>query len=205
MQLITVKIEKPDDTDFILGQTHFIKSVEDIHEALVGVVPGIKFGPAFCEASGKCLVRRSVTHPAMTELAKKNATAIGAGQSFLVFLGDGFYLLKQFGNKYLAYKQNVQRWIPRLKPWKGGQQEAKNQGGSDGFLDVAGSNRAEFMMKTSSEETWMKAANSGFSRPNAANRPHENPFPPRLAVGPWRRQANVPRPARPRHHQPEVA
>ena len=79
MQLITVKIEKPDDTNFILGQTHFIKSVEDIHESLVGAVPGIKFGLAFCEASGKCLVRWSGTDPAMIELAKKNATAIGAG------------------------------------------------------------------------------------------------------------------------------
>ena len=61
MQLKTVKIEKPDDTNIILGQTHFIKSVEDIHEALVGAVPGIKFGLAFYEASGKCLVRWSGT------------------------------------------------------------------------------------------------------------------------------------------------
>src|SRR5215472_5886316 len=91
MQLTTVKIEKPDDTNFILGQTHFLKSVEDIHEALVGAVPGIKFGLAFCEASGKCLVRWSGTDTAMTELAKKNAAAIAAGHSFLVFLGDGFY------------------------------------------------------------------------------------------------------------------
>ncbi|HEY7326893.1 MAG TPA: adenosine-specific kinase [Gemmataceae bacterium] len=93
MQLKTVKIEKPNDTNFILGQTHFIKSVEDIHEALVAAVPNIKFGLAFCEASGKCLVRWSGTDPAMTELAKKNAGAIGAGHSFLVFLGDGFYPL----------------------------------------------------------------------------------------------------------------
>src|SRR3954470_10835222 len=91
VQLKTVKIEKPDDTNFILGQTHFIKFVEDIHEALVGAVPGIKFGLAFCEASGKCLVRWSGTDPAMTELAKNNATAIGAGHSFIVFLGDGFF------------------------------------------------------------------------------------------------------------------
>jgi adenosine/AMP kinase len=91
MNLVTVKIEKPADTNFILGQTHFIKSVEDIHEALVGTVPGIKFGLAFCEASGKCLVRWSGTDPAMIELAKKNATAIGAGHSFIVFLGDGFF------------------------------------------------------------------------------------------------------------------
>ena len=91
MNIITVKIDKPDDTNFILGQSHFIKSVEDIHEALAGAVPGIKFGMAFCEASGKCLVRWSGTDPAMIELAKKNATAIGAGHSFIVFLGNGFF------------------------------------------------------------------------------------------------------------------
>ena len=91
MQLITVKIEKPEAINFILGQTHFIKSVEDIHEALVGAVPGIKFGVAFCEASGKCLVRWSGTDPAMIELAQKNAKAIAAGHTFIVFLGEGFY------------------------------------------------------------------------------------------------------------------
>ena len=93
MRLKAVKIEKPDDTNFILDQTHFIKSVEDIHESLVTAVPGIKFGLAFCEASGKCLVRWSGTDAAMVELAKKNAAAIGAGHSFVVFLGDGFYPL----------------------------------------------------------------------------------------------------------------
>ena len=91
MQLLTVKIDKPDTTNFILGQTHFIKTVEDVHEALVGAVPGIKFGLAFCEASGKCLVRCSGTDAAMVELAKKNALAIGAGHAFIVFLGDGFF------------------------------------------------------------------------------------------------------------------
>jgi len=93
MELITVRIDKPDGTNFILGQTHFIKSVEDIHEALVAAVPGIKFGVAFCEASGKCLVRWSGTDQGMIELAKMNAAAIGAGHSFIVFLGDGFYPL----------------------------------------------------------------------------------------------------------------
>jgi adenosine/AMP kinase len=91
MQLTTVRIDKPEATNFILGQTHFIKSVEDIHEALVGAVPGIKFGLAFCEASGKCLVRSSGTDAAMIALAEKNATALAAGHSFIVFLGDGFY------------------------------------------------------------------------------------------------------------------
>lgn len=91
MQLITVKIEKPEAMNFILGQTHFIKSVEDIHEALVTAVPGIKFGLSFCEASGKCLVRWSGTDPALAELARNNAKALGAGHCFIIFLGEGFY------------------------------------------------------------------------------------------------------------------
>jgi len=91
MQLISLKIEKPEAVNFVLGQTHFIKSVEDIHEALVNAVPGIKFGLAFCEASGACLVRWSGTDEAMIELAKKNAQAIGAGHSFIIFLAEGFY------------------------------------------------------------------------------------------------------------------
>jgi hypothetical protein len=91
MELLSVTIDKPEATNFILGQTHFIKTVEDVHEALVGAVPGIKFGLAFCEASGKCLVRCSGTDAAMVELAKTNALAIGAGHSFIVFLGDGFF------------------------------------------------------------------------------------------------------------------
>lgn len=93
MELTAVRIEKPEPINFILGQTHFIKSVEDIHEALMGAVPGIKFGVAFCEASGKCLVRCSGTDDAMIELARKNAVAIGAGHSFLVFLSEGFFPL----------------------------------------------------------------------------------------------------------------
>lgn len=91
MELKLVPIEKPEAINFILGQTHFIKSVEDIHEAMVNAVPGIKFGLAFCEASGKCLIRWTGTDEAMIELAKKNAAAIGAGHTFILFLGEGFY------------------------------------------------------------------------------------------------------------------
>jgi len=91
MELTSVKIEKPITINFILGQSHFIKTVEDIHETLVSAVPGIKFGMAFCEASGQCLVRWSGTDDEMIELAKKNALTIGAGHSFIIFLGDGFY------------------------------------------------------------------------------------------------------------------
>jgi adenosine/AMP kinase len=86
-----VPIEKPDETNFILGQTHFIKTVEDVHEALVNAVPGIQFGLAFCEASGNCLVRWSGTNPDLIELAQKNALAIGAGHTFILFLGSGFF------------------------------------------------------------------------------------------------------------------
>lgn len=91
MNLTSVKIEKPDEINFILGQSHFIKTVEDMHETLVASVPGIKFGLAFCEASGKCLVRWSGTDSEMIDLAKKNALAIAAGHSFIVFLGAGFF------------------------------------------------------------------------------------------------------------------
>jgi adenosine/AMP kinase len=91
MELKTVKIEKPITINFVLGQSHFIKSIEDIHETLVSAVPGIKFGLAFCEASGKCLVRWSGTDEDMIELAQKNAMSISAGHSFILFLGDGFF------------------------------------------------------------------------------------------------------------------
>ncbi|MHC1740660.1 MAG: adenosine-specific kinase [Anaerolineaceae bacterium] len=91
MELLTVKIEKPNEINFILGQSHFIKTIEDIHEAMVNSVPGIKFGVAFCEASGDCLVRFSGTDDVCIELAKKNAAKIGAGHSFILFLGNGYY------------------------------------------------------------------------------------------------------------------
>ncbi len=91
MQLSSVKIEKPEEINFILGQSHFIKTVEDIHEVLVNTAPGIKFGLAFCEASGARLVRWSGTDAEMVELARKNAQAIGAGHSFILFLGSGYY------------------------------------------------------------------------------------------------------------------
>jgi adenosine/AMP kinase len=91
MRIESVKIDKPEAINFVLGQTHFIKSVEDIHEALVNTVPGIRFGLAFCEASGKCLIRWTGTDPVMIELAQTNASAIAAGHSFILFLGEGYY------------------------------------------------------------------------------------------------------------------
>ena len=90
MDLSTVKIQKPEAVNFILGQSHFIKTVEDLHEALIGAVPGIEFGLAFCEASGPALVRSSGTSEEMEKLAVENALAISAGHTFIIFLANAF-------------------------------------------------------------------------------------------------------------------
>lgn len=91
MDLDLVTIDKPETCNVILGQSHFIKTVEDLHEALVGAVPGIRFGLAFCEASGKRLIRRSGTDDALVELAVRNAQALAAGHVFIIVLGPGYY------------------------------------------------------------------------------------------------------------------
>jgi hypothetical protein len=90
MDLIPYLIDKPPDVNVIIGQARFIKSVEDIHEAIVNTVPGVQFGLAFCEASGEALVRFSGTSQAMTDLAKKNARAMGAGHSFIILLENAY-------------------------------------------------------------------------------------------------------------------
>ena len=92
MDLKTVDIEKPADMNFILGQTHFIKSVEDLYEAMLNAVPNAKFGIAFCEASGACKVRSEGNDPELKRLAEKNAANIGAGHSFIVFMKDCYPL-----------------------------------------------------------------------------------------------------------------
>lgn len=90
MELSTVKITKPEAVNVILGQSHFIKTVEDIYEALIGAVPGIKFGLAFCESSGDCLIRSEGTDEQLKKIAQANAMALGAGHSFIVLLKDSF-------------------------------------------------------------------------------------------------------------------
>ena len=90
MQLVVVPIDKPEDLNVILGQAHFIKTVEDVHEALVGSSPHLRFGLAFCEASGKCLVRSSGNDSELVELAVRNALALGAGHCFVVFVREGY-------------------------------------------------------------------------------------------------------------------
>lgn len=91
MELRAIAIQKPAEVNLILGQSHFIKTVEDLHEALVTAVPGIRFGLAFCESSGPALVRASGTDRELVELAKQNALAVGAGHSFIILLAEGFY------------------------------------------------------------------------------------------------------------------
>ncbi len=87
-----VPIDKPDDVNVVIGQAHFIKTVDDLHEALVGVSPSLLFGVAFCEASGQRLVRRSGNDPDLVDLATRNASAIAAGHTFVILLRNGFPL-----------------------------------------------------------------------------------------------------------------
>lgn len=91
MEIVSVRIEKPEDVNFVLGMSHFIKTVEDLFETLVTNVPGIRFGVAFCEASGPALVRHTGTDEEMVDLAIKNLQAIGAGHSFIIFMAPGFF------------------------------------------------------------------------------------------------------------------
>ena len=90
MNLSSVAIEKPDDLNVVIGQAHFVKTVEDLYEALVGSSPHLRFGVAFCEASGPRLVRRSGNDADLIELATRNAQLIGAGHCFVVLLREGY-------------------------------------------------------------------------------------------------------------------
>lgn len=90
MKFLNIKIEKPEEINFILAQSHFIKTVEDCYETLVEAVPGIKFGLAFCEASGPRLIRKAGTDKEMIDLAVKNAKKVGAGHSLFIFLKNAF-------------------------------------------------------------------------------------------------------------------
>ncbi len=90
MELVAVGVDKPEGMNFILGQAHFIKTVEDLYEALVGTSPYLKFGIAFCESSGPRLVRRAGNDEELIEIATRNALAVGSGHSFFVFLREGF-------------------------------------------------------------------------------------------------------------------
>ena len=97
MEFSTVSVDKPEVVSVIIGQSHFIKTVEDIHEAMVNAVPGIQFGVAFCEASGDRLVRKSGTDEELIGLAARNALAVGAGHSFVLLLGEGYFPINVLG------------------------------------------------------------------------------------------------------------
>jgi adenosine/AMP kinase len=90
VELEVVRLDKPDDTNVIVGQAHFIKTIEDVHEALAGIGAQLRFGVAFCEASGPCLVRTSGNDDGLVDLATRNALAVAAGHCFLVFLENGY-------------------------------------------------------------------------------------------------------------------
>ncbi len=90
MELSAIPVVKPADANVIVGQAHFIKTVEDLYEAVVAAVPGVKFGVAFCEASGPCLIRHTGTDPELESAAVRAAEAIGAGHVFVVMLGNAF-------------------------------------------------------------------------------------------------------------------
>ena len=90
MELLTIDIQNPNNLNFILGQSHFIKTVEDVHEAIVNTVPNARFGVAFCEASDVCLVRYSGTDESLIALARENAFNLAAGHSFIIFMQDMF-------------------------------------------------------------------------------------------------------------------
>ncbi len=116
MTIDTVKLDFPTNCNVIIGQSHFIKTVEDIAEIMMNSVPGVKFGLAFCEASGPCLVRTEGTDPYLVEVAQKMAMSVRAGHSFYLVIGPGAYPL----NVLDRIKTNPETCrIFCANPWRG--------------------------------------------------------------------------------------
>ena len=134
MELMLVPIEKPESLNVILGQSHFIKTVEDLHEALVTAVPGIKFGLAFSEASGKRLVRKSGTDEGLIALAVRNALALGCGHVFVILLGEGFFPINVL-HAVRACPEVVRLFAATANPLQVIVAEAGDQRGIVGVLD----------------------------------------------------------------------
>jgi adenosine/AMP kinase len=155
MELKTVRIEKPDDVNLILGQSHFIKTVEDLHEALVTAVPRLKFGLAFCESSGPALVRWSGTDPDLVELAQQNALRLAAGHCFIIFLRDAFPInvlnaiktVPEVCGIYCATANPVEVVLAETEQGRGilGVIDGVKSKGIEGEPDIA--NRKEFLRK----------------------------------------------------------
>ncbi|VVB85142.1 Adenosine specific kinase [uncultured archaeon] len=146
MELITVKIDAPADTNLVLGQTHFIKSAEDLYEALISSAPGIKFGLAFCEASGKCLVRSEGNDEELKKAAQDNALALGCGHSFLVFMRNAYPInvlnaiknLQEVCSIYCATANPVEVIIAQTEQGRGilGVVDGESPKGIEGAKDV---------------------------------------------------------------------
>ncbi len=146
MELISVKIDSPPETNLVLGQTHFIKSAEDLYEALISSAPGIKFGLAFCEASGKCLVRSEGNDEELKKAAQDNALALGCGHSFLVFMRNAYPInvlnaiknLQEVCSIYCATANPVEVIIARTEQGRGilGVVDGESPKGVEGAKDV---------------------------------------------------------------------
>ena len=155
MELTSVRIQKPDDVNFILGQSHFIKTVEDLHEALVAAVPRIKFGLAFCESSGPALVRWSGTDPDLIDLARQNALRLAAGHCFIIFLRDAFPInvlnaiktVPEVCGIYCATANSVEVVLAETEQGRGilGVIDGMKSKGIEGEPDIA--HRKEFLRK----------------------------------------------------------
>jgi len=155
MEMTTVRIEKPDDVNMILGQSHFIKTVEDLHEALVTAVPRLKFGLAFCESSGPALVRWSGTDPDLVELARQNAFRLAAGHCFIIFLRDAFPInvlnaiktVPEVCGIYCATANPVEVVVAETEQGRGilGVIDGVKSKGIEGDADIA--HRKEFLRK----------------------------------------------------------
>jgi len=133
MELKLVSVENPDTLNLMFGQSHFIKTVEDIHEAITCAVPGAKFGIAFCEASGDCLIRWSGTDEALIELAKKNAQAVGAGHTFFIFMRDMFPI--NIKNTIMAVPEVVRLYCCTANPLQVVVAETEQGRGVMGVID----------------------------------------------------------------------
>lgn len=147
LELKIVKINKPTDLNFILGQSHFIKTVEDIYEALINNVPQIKFGLAFAEASGACKIRAEGNDVALKELACKNALELACGHSFIIFLKDAYPInvlnalknIPEVCNIYCATANSVEVVVAQSQSGRGilGVIDGPSPQGVEGAEDIA--------------------------------------------------------------------
>ncbi|MBR9681699.1 MAG: adenosine monophosphate-protein transferase [Candidatus Altiarchaeota archaeon] len=133
VEIITVDIEKPEEVNLILGTSHFIKTVDDVFGALADSAPGIKFGLAFCEASGPRLIRKAGNEPSLVELAVKNAQKIGAGHSFIIFMKNGYPI--NVLPRLRQISELVTLWAATANPLQVIIAETKNGRGIMGVID----------------------------------------------------------------------